>query len=140
MKNKAYGELALHPAPLCVFTFPILLLSFVLPEQHMEKASKALSYFMYWLENFFFIIFHSFFLAILLPFVYLKNLFVVLSASHGLFTTLFNTLGWLIFGPLLTIFLGLRDVYYYIKILSMHRGCREEQGLEDELKSEQVDE
>ena len=72
-------------------------------------------------------------MTLLVPLVYMKNFLAILRAeSRGLDKLLYVT-GWLFVGIFITIYLALRDVYYYIKILSMHRGCREAFGLEDEL-------
>ena len=94
---------------------------------------------MFWFENIFFIIAFIFQVTLLIPLVYIKNFFIIIWASSGLFTSLFYAIGWLFVGLFITFFLALRDVYFYMKILSMHRGCREAYGLEDELKEEVID-
>ena len=72
-------------------------------------------------------------MTLLVPLVYMKNFLAIIRAeTRGLVKLLYLT-GWLFVGIFITIYLALRDVYYYIKILSMHRGCREAFGLEDEL-------
>lgn len=72
-------------------------------------------------------------MTLLVPLVYIKNFLAIIRAeTRGLVKLLYLT-GWLFVGIFITIYLALRDVYYYIKILSMHRGCREAFGLEDEL-------
>ena len=42
-------------------------------------------------------------------------------------------MGWVLAGIFLSFFLVLRDVYFYIKLLSMHRGCKEYNNMPDEL-------
>ena len=95
---------------------------------------------MFWFENTFFIIAFIIFVSILVPLIYIKNFFVIAWASSGLFTTLFYVIGWGFVGIFITIVLALKDVYFFIKILSMHRGCREAMGLEDELKEVIIEE
>ena len=94
---------------------------------------------MFWFENIFFIIAFIIQVTLLVPFVYIKNFFIIMWASSGLLTKILYAGGWLFVGIFITLFLALRDVYYYMKILSMHRGCREAYGLEDELKEEVID-
>lgn len=139
LENPAYGELLLHPPPLCVLTIPFFLCCCTLPQSSLEVISKYYSYFMFWFENIFFIIAFIVQVTLLVPLVYIKNLFTIVWASSGLFTTLFYAVGWLFVGLFITLFLAVRDVYYYMKILAMHRGCREAYRLEDELKEEAID-
>jgi len=77
--------------------------------------------------------------TLLVPLVYIKNFFIIVWASSGLFTTLFYAVGWLFVGLFITLFLAVRDVYFYMKILTKHRGLREAYGLEDKLKKEAID-
>jgi len=71
--------------------------------------------------------------TLLVPLVYLKNFLAIIRAESPSQIKLFYVTGWLFVGLFITIFLAFRDVLYYIQILSMHRGCREAFGLEDEL-------
>jgi hypothetical protein len=88
---------------------------------------------MFWFENIFFILAFIIQVTLLVPLVYLKNFLAIISAESRSLVKLLYVIGWLLVGIFITIYLALRDVYYYIKILSMHRGCREAFGLEDEL-------
>ena len=72
-------------------------------------------------------------MTLLVPLVYMKNFLAIIRAESRDLVKLLYVTGWLFVGIFITIYLALRDVYYYIKILSMHRGCREAFGLEDEL-------
>jgi len=47
--NRAYGELALHAAPISVLTTPVMILALILPEKFMVYISTYYSYFMHWL-------------------------------------------------------------------------------------------
>jgi hypothetical protein len=138
-ENPAYGDLVLHPPPLCILTAPVFLCCCALPQRYLVVISKYFSYFMFWFENIFFIFAFIVQVALLVPLVYIKNFFIIIGSRIGLPKTLLYAAGWLFVGLFITLFLALRDVYYYTRILSMHRGCREAYGLEDELKEEVID-
>ena len=88
---------------------------------------------MFWFENIFFILAFIIQVTLLVPLVYLKNFLAIIRAESRGLVKLLYVIGWLLVGIFITIYLALRDVYYFMKILSMHRGCREAFGLEDEL-------
>lgn len=81
----------------------------------------------------------SLFELCLIPFVYLRIMWNILNSSIGLFTTIFMVLIWFFCGPILALLISCRDVYFLFLILTMHQGCREDQGLEDELIEEKID-
>jgi len=131
LANKTYGQLVIHPAPIVVLNFPILLFALIpgIPDWFMHTISHYFALFMFWLEN---ILWLGIFLAYesaLIPFVYFKNVFVVAWATQGLFMTVWNTVAWIFAGPIILFFLVLRDVWYMFAILTMHNGCREFAGL-----------
>ena len=76
----------------------------------------------------------------LVPLVYGKTLFVVIWATQGLFATIWNTLKWILIGLLYCIFFVLRDVGYYLYILSMTEGCKEYMGLSEGIGDQEFDE
>ena len=47
---------------------------------------------------------------------------------------------WLFAGLFVCIFIAGKDVYYFCKLLSMHKGCREAKGLIDEAEEDEIDE
>ena len=47
---------------------------------------------------------------------------------------------WFFAGLFLCIFLAGKDVYYFCKLLTMHKGCREAKGLIDEAEEDEIDE
>ena len=47
---------------------------------------------------------------------------------------------WLFAGLFLCIFIAVKDVYYFCKLLSMHKGSREAKGLIDEAEEDEIDE
>jgi hypothetical protein len=118
-----------------VLNFPILLFVLIprIPSWFLEKISRYFALFMFWLENIFWLGLFVLYESLLTPFVYFKNIFVVAWATQGLFKTLSNTASWIFIGPMILIFLVLRDVWYMFRILTMHMGCRTAAGLQDEL-------
>ena len=77
-KNPAYGDLVLHPPPLCALTAPVFLFYFILPEKYLISISKYFSYIVFWLENIFFVVFFLILELLLIPFVYLKNFLTII--------------------------------------------------------------
>ena len=121
---KAYKELVIHPAPICVLNVPCVLSSIFLKEKISKKVNIAYSYFIYWLENFIgVILFFCFELVLIVP-VYLKTIPTMLFFSLGMFTSIGNTLAWIIIGLPYTMAIVLMDVKLLLKILSMHDGCK----------------
>ncbi len=44
-------------------------------------------------------------------------------SSSDLFPTIFNLAIWIVLGAFYVIYLILKDLWYFIKILSYHKGC-----------------
>jgi hypothetical protein len=117
--NEAYGELTLHPAPICFLTMPLTVLVFFIPAKYMPKVSKFFSYSIHWIENCIFLIVFAIFELLLIPFVYMKNVFIMAWASMGLFTTFFNVVCWVFCGLFFCFFMACRDVVNLARIFSM---------------------
>lgn len=122
--NDAYGELALHAAPISILTTPMMIVVFMFKRQWMVVFSKYYSYFMHWLENCIFLVFFIIIETLLVFPVYLKNIFQIGWASMGLFTTVYYVARWVFTGLFITMYIGLKDVLNLINILRMHEGCR----------------
>lgn len=141
LANKEYGQLVLHPAPICALNFPLVLFVCIpgLPGKYKETVGSYFALLMFWLENVVWLLLFMAYEIAQLPLVYLKNLFVVAWATQGLFLTIWHTAAWLFSGPVLLVFFALRDIYYMFKILRMHQGCREAGGIFDELEVKKID-
>ena len=122
LKNKEFGQLVLHPAPICTLNFPLVLFVCIprMPVKAREVVSNYFALLMFWLENVVWLILFMAYEVAQLPLVYLKNLLVVAWATQGLFLTIWHTVAWLFSGPVLLIFFVFRDIYYMFKILTMH--------------------
>jgi hypothetical protein len=138
-RNLSYGELVLHSAPISIIAAPLLILCMVVPIDKMIKVSAGFSYMMYWLENIIFVFIFFIYELSLVPLVYVKNFVIIIWASMGLFTTIFNAMFWIVGGIPLSIYIALRDVVYFIRILSMTNGCRAASDLNDEMEGEDQD-
>ena len=133
--DRAYGEIVLHPPPLSFLS--AMMIPFLVSSTAMKYISKGFSYLMYWLENSVFILGFLLFEMGISPFAYLKVWFNLIKNSMGILNLITNCLVWLLIGIPTLIFLIFRDVYYLIKILCYHNGCR--YGKADELQEDQVD-
>jgi len=122
-KNKNCGEIVIHSPPinaLCLIMTPFLPFTEI-----MEKVGEYFSYMNFWIENLFFLTGFVLFELVLSPFVYVLTFFNILYSTNGPFTTVFNVLQWLTFGPIYLFSLLVRDFWFLIVILSYHGGCRE---------------
>ena len=143
LHNEKFGQLVIHPAPICFLNLPILLLSIIpgiVNTTILDNVNHSFAIFMFWLEN---IVWLTLFLAYeiaLSPFVYFKNLFIVAWATQGLFLTLWNTVAWFFAGPFYIVFFIVRDWCYMFRILTWTQGCRQAASLSDELPSKDIDE
>lgn len=108
-ENESIAEFIIHAPPLCFLTTPMILFSGV--SAAMKPISKGFSYFMFWGENFFFFIFFSLYEFILVPFVFGKIFYNILTCSYGLFTTIFYCFVWIICGLFFVLFIVFRDMY-----------------------------
>ena len=133
---QAYKELVLYPAPICVLNIPVVLAS-ITGETFSTKVNNAFSYFIYWMENVVFLLgFFIFELMLVIP-VYFKNIYVMIAYSPGIFTALFNSIRWVVLGPLYELLLILLDLKLLFELCAMHQGCKV--GMVDELYEEQMD-
>lgn len=138
--NQSYCELALHTAPINVLAVPVQLLAFMSPPWLMATVCKYFSYFMYWLENFLFLM--MFFIGecfLLLP-VYVKNIVIITWASSqvGIFTPIINGAMWIVLGIPISCYILLRDVANLFNIMRMVEGCRKFKDIKDELEDEEI--
>jgi hypothetical protein len=104
----------------------------------MGFISKGFSYMMFWGENFIFVIFFIAFEICLMPFVWFICFCNIIYSTPGMFTTFFNLIKWCILGILYMTFILLKDVWNLLKILAMHRGCKEYVGLDKSLSPEEI--
>lgn len=130
--ERSYGEIILHPPPLSYLS--IIMVPFLLSRKGMAYVSKSFSYFMFWLENIFFIASFFTFEAVILPIAYIKVWINIVRNSMGILNTILNCVVWALIGIFMMFYLLLRDVSYLAKILSYHNGCRF--GKLDELAEE----
>lgn len=136
-KDDDYSELVLHPPPVSLLT--ALLVPFSLIKPIALKANQFFSYLIFWLENIIMVFLFFLYEFLLLPFVYGKIFWNLMFSSQGLFTVIFYCLIWIFAGFFFTFGLLLRDIFYVLKILAMHQGCRHAMGLPDELKEATLD-
>ena len=116
---KPYRELVLYPAPICVLNFPVLLGS-LMGEKISTKVNDGYSYFIFWFENlFFFAGFFLFELMLIIP-VYIKNLYVMMAYSPGIFTAMFNAVRWSVLGPFYELMMVLMDMKLLFDLNKMH--------------------
>lgn len=118
-----YGEMVRHAAPMNGLV--VVMMPFIPSRKAMEYIANKYSLLVFWLENLFGVCFFIIFELILIPFVYLKTIFNVMYSTSGLFTTVFNVIKWIAFGPVYLINITIMDVYYLMFILSMHNGCKQ---------------
>ena len=135
--NPQLGEFVVHPPPICLATFLILPLALIRPL--LPRATRFFAYANYWLENVIFILAFFLYELFLVPVVYGKTFLNIVTCSVGLFTIMFHCVAWFLSGFFFTLFLVLRDIYYLVKILLMHQGCRQAMGLTDELTDTEID-
>ena len=137
-RSFSYGELIKHPAPICLLNLPLVLISLVPAGprylKFLEQASDLFSKFMFWLENIFWILVFLSYSLLLVPFVYLSNFYNIIWATSGPFKPLFYVLFWLVIGIPLSLFIVLRDVWLFIKLLAILEGCLKHTGKDTNSK------
>lgn len=133
--DRAYGEIVLHPPPLSYLS--AMLIPFLVSSLLMNYISKGFSYFMFWLENFFFIVLFLIFELVISPIAYFKIWINILRNSMGILNTIMNSIIWLLTGVFIIMYLLVRDMGFLLKILSYHNGCK--YGKADELAEEAID-
>jgi hypothetical protein len=130
--DRAYGELVLNPPPLSFFF--IVLLPFSFSRQLMTRLSKAMSYFMFWIENIFYVLFFVVFELLVSPLSYLKiwyNLAQILreslwlserASSIGFWKSFAYCLLWFSLGPVIMLLILAIDLSNFLSILTHHEG------------------
>ena len=127
--------MVLHPPPLSYLS--ALLIPFTASSLMMKYMSMSFSYLMYWLENVVFIGAFLLFEFFILPLAYLKVWMNLIKNSMGVLNLITNCVVWLLIGIPTIVFLLLRDVFYLLKILCYHNGCR--YGKTEELAEDLVE-
>ena len=118
---------------------PILVFSF-LPEELLIPIGKKFSLLLFWIENTVYVVGFMAIEVIMIPFVYFKMILIIPWATLGLFTSIFYTAFWIVGGIFIVIFMTLRDIWNFLRLLSMHDGCRNsdaDDDKEDEDKKKQ---
>lgn len=114
MNSWGYYELVIHPPPLNIFTFALL--PFLIKGSFMRRGAECFSKFMFWAENFFYIIFFTFYEFVLCPVIFLRVIYNIFRLSTWwFFVPMF--LFWVIVGPIYLIAMIFKDLFYFIKIL-----------------------
>ena len=135
--DENYSELLVHPPPVSLITALFLPLMTVKP--WVPHLNKSISYLVYWLENFVAVIFFFLYEVLIIPIVWCKIFWSIITTTQGLFTTIFYTITWIFTGLIFTFTLIIRDIYFLFKIFAMHQGCRAAMKLGDELKEYKVE-
>lgn len=136
-EEEKYSELVIHAPPVTILITAVL--PFYMIRPLAGSLNKFVSYCIYWLENLVLALVFLFYELLLVPIVFGKTFVALLTSNQGLFTTMFYGIAWLVSGLVMNVALALRDIYFLLKILSMHQGCRAETGLADELKEVKID-
>lgn len=128
-KDRAYGELVMHPPPL---SFGVgLLLPFIMSRDVMTRFSKYMSYFFYWLENIVYMLAFFIFELLISPFVYVKiwlnlsNLFYIHnfeSNGSGKCQSFLYLVLWSIAGFFIMLWILIKDMSNFYIILANHDG------------------
>lgn len=120
--DRSYGEIILHPPPLSYLSATMI--PFLVSPFLMKYVSKGYSYLLFWIENLVFIgIFLGFECAIF-PIAYLKVWINIIRNSIGTIKTIMNCILMAVVGLPVMFFIFMRDLYYLMKILCYHNGCR----------------
>ena len=141
LASQEYGQLVIHPAPVVVLNFPIFILTIIpgIPDWVLVNVSHSFALFMFWLENIAWIALFLVYEVVLIPLVYLKNICVVAISSYGVLKKIGGVFAWLFSGPFFILFWILRDITYFVRILSMHEGCRHALALPDSGDNEKTE-
>jgi len=94
---------------------------------------------MFWMENILFVSAFLVFELCLGPFVWIGCMINIIYCTNGMFTTVYNTFKWCLLGLLYLAFILIKDVYNLLKILCMHRGCREAKNLSSGIDLDEVE-
>jgi len=133
-EEEHYGEMVVHAPPLNTLSLLMVPFCFIpnqkLRENAMFYVSKGFSYMMFWMENIIFVIFFVAFEICLMPLVWFICFCNIIYSTPGMFTTFYNLAKWIVLGTLYLTYILLKDVLNLLKILAMHRGCREYNNLD----------
>ena len=131
-KDRAYGELVMHPPPLSYLG--VFLLPFSFSRTAMVKASKAMSYVIVWIENVAYILVFTISELILSPVAYAKiwwNMFQMLRESihevergsvYSFIRSVAYCILWFFTGPIILSWILLLDLGNFLVILMHHDG------------------
>ena len=120
--DPGYGEMVLHPPP--VSYAASILIPFSISSKMITPLARCFSYLVFWCENCLLILAFGLIEMMLMPFTYLKIWWNIGKGSLGILSTLLNSMIWALFGIPLCIFLIFRDLFYLIRLLCYHQGCR----------------
>lgn len=82
-KDRAYGEMVIHPPPLSFLV--AVLLPFSFSPESLKKMSMLISYAIFWIENIFYIILFVVFEILLIPIAYFKIWWIMASMIRQAF-------------------------------------------------------
>ena len=138
-EEENFGELVVHAPPLNILCLVMVPFSIIPASNVMSKVSHMYSLFIFWMENIIFVFAFFLFELMLVPLLYLVCMFNIIYSTNGMFTTVYNIIKWLLLGFLYLAFILMKDVWYLLRILSMHEGCKkanekEEKSSEKEKK------
>mmetsp|Transcript_39063 Transcript_39063/g.37383 ORF Transcript_39063/g.37383 Transcript_39063/m.37383 type:complete len:195 (-) Transcript_39063:478-1062(-) len=114
LNEDGYDELILYQAPLNLLT--LFLYPFMFKKKWMRKAAKFFSKFMFWIENIAFILLMVLYELALVPFVYLKLGFNILTFGHLPSSFKYFPV-WLVAIPFLLLAAAVHDLYQFFRIL-----------------------
>lgn len=109
-----YSEIIIHPPPLNVFT--MFILPCIIKKSLMKRAAEVFSKFIFWVENFLYIIAFIVYEIFLCPLIYFKimgNIFKLSGCRHFFGNFFF----WFFCGFFVLLFYVAKDLFFYIKIL-----------------------
>jgi hypothetical protein len=129
-KDRAYGEMVIHPPPLSFLV--AVLLPFSFSPESLKKMSMYLSYAIFWIENIFYIILFTLFEILLIPFAYFKIWWIMINmikrdtfeqrTTQSFLWSLLYILLWFFLGPLIVIYILAKDLGNFLVILVHHDG------------------
>jgi hypothetical protein len=106
----------------------------------MKKGAEIYSKGMFWLENLVYIVLFLVYELSLVPIIYFK-MFFNLIRSTGVFSFIPLALTWVLIGPIVLVFYGLKDTFYFVKTLCDYgtdEDLIKEKEKEDEKASEEI--
>jgi len=94
----------------------------------LKSVSRKFSLFIFWFENIIALAFFLLFELLLSLAVYPLTFFNILYSVQGLFSNLFYLLTWTLIGPLVLLFLIVKDLYNLVDLMKMHEGSKAYRG------------